>query len=680
MRRTRIFPMIFLVILVMPMASILASNIEIVENLEMDAGATLAGTPSTLYSDDCTSTTGWNSVTDESNWPDGLGWSTGGLQTGISLLVSCGRFESGSISGMGKNSHGAAWYRNLTNEAEVGRGLDLTVDLHHYYVEDKMGHVYIHILDENREIIFFIFLADAWYSEVSDMYIRYYYTGDTGYEQLYKRTSGSWTEDLRIWYDTSADAIKATNPDGTSTLVSSLSSTEEARVASEIAISFMNKQDYPYDSKYIRDIQVIGLENEAPEIEDTPTCTNPAKTDDLCIGLKHIFTVGVEDLDGYSDIDYIELGLTDLNWRVRYTESTDTFSEYYDPGDYVTLDVAGCSYNKLGYDIDITFTVAFHYSYPTANNLAIKATVVDDPSASDTEFSSYIWDVVDGRPTLHGVYESDSFLHDYVLFADYGNYMGALIWTVDVTAAYNGWSDNDYIELTYGDDVWSVRYTIDDADDLDGGTISWTSPTLIDVASMPPFCISEAGNNLEIDFIVTPRVLHPDTDAHAYVDVVTAFGARYATSSVEYDVRHAILVDSIHLESDADVTNFANMQDFDADYATIRVDVNYGFARLKFTGLDDSRIYTVSTHWNMITNIDGWWFDECNPFFIYWPSQLDSIEYSDGPKHTNEGINEVWIDNSGYFFVAFKAHDGYWSGSAYLRVSSLAIYDTTDDS
>ncbi len=213
-----------------------------IESLRGDSSGT------TLLSDSCSSTSGWivqNSWTGEALMSE--------VQSGISLLVSNDRFMSSSIPSSSAYSHGGMWLKTLTYPASLGEGLDLEVDFEHVFNWNKAGHAGVAVFDMNDEIMFRVHITDAWYGSRSDAFVGYYALGTDTFTQAIQK-SYSWSGTLRIWYDRTADAIKASILGTSYTLVTDPSEAELGRFAKSVSIYFTNKLNFAYESKFIDSI------------------------------------------------------------------------------------------------------------------------------------------------------------------------------------------------------------------------------------------------------------------------------------------------------------------------------------------------------------------------------------------------------------------------------------------
>lgn len=134
----------------------------------------------------------------------------------------------------------------------------------------------------------------------------------------------------------------------------------------------------------------------APVNDTAPILTNPDDTDSMYARLKYyVITSNVSDAQGYSDINYVELSLWDNTratevWRIRYTESTNTFSIEVG-SEYISL--AGSSYVKSLNDIDIAWVLKIDWDHLDLSNVDVRQYVIDDSAESDTNWYESDWNV-----------------------------------------------------------------------------------------------------------------------------------------------------------------------------------------------------------------------------------------------------------------------------------------------
>ncbi|MBY8998416.1 MAG: hypothetical protein KGD60_11850, partial [Candidatus Thorarchaeota archaeon] len=139
-----------------------------------------------------------------------------------------------------------------------------------------------------------------------------------------------------------------------------------------------------------------------PVNDQAPTLDNPTNGNVMYAkNQEYQITVYVSDQNGYSDINYLELGLwndaQDVEYcRFQYTEDTNSFSKTFDDaGTYVFLNLVSSTATRIGNDINATFYFTIDWDFPDATNLSARCYVVDAQTASDTDWytSQVDWDV-----------------------------------------------------------------------------------------------------------------------------------------------------------------------------------------------------------------------------------------------------------------------------------------------
>jgi hypothetical protein len=120
--------------------------------------------------------------------------------------------------------------------------------------------------------------------------------------------------------------------------------------------------------------------------------TNPSIGTQGCLAAKqyYIFQAKVTDEDGPTTLNYVDLTLdrTGQNLKVRWTESTQTFSEVNDPNNYIT--VSGTS-SSSGNQWTINFRITFVWTYPDESTHACRLFSLDDDGFNDTNDYSAIY-------------------------------------------------------------------------------------------------------------------------------------------------------------------------------------------------------------------------------------------------------------------------------------------------
>ncbi len=139
----------------------------------------------------------------------------------------------------------------------------------------------------------------------------------------------------------------------------------------------------------------VSAANYAPVNDASPQLVNPDDSSYMYSRLGFYFlTSNVSDLDGYADIEYVELSLWDNVritevWRVRFTENDNSFSieigsEY--------IDLASWSfYLKSGNQLEITWVIKTDWDHPDLRNTDTKQYALDSYAASDENWYESNW-------------------------------------------------------------------------------------------------------------------------------------------------------------------------------------------------------------------------------------------------------------------------------------------------
>ncbi|MHA2380634.1 MAG: hypothetical protein ACXADS_15265, partial [Candidatus Thorarchaeota archaeon] len=152
-------------------------------------------------------------------------------------------------------------------------------------------------------------------------------------------------------------------------------------------------------SQWSIDATLLHTWNNFPLNDQKPTVSN---IDDgtfmYARAREYQITAFVSDQDGYADIQTMHLSLYSndrltLYWTVQYDEDADSFAEYSDPSDYITLNTASSSAAKAGNDIDITFNVAIEWDHPDIVDSDAQCYVVDSKSENSTDWYEVDWDI-----------------------------------------------------------------------------------------------------------------------------------------------------------------------------------------------------------------------------------------------------------------------------------------------
>lgn len=199
----------------------------------------------------------------------------------------------------------------------------------------------------------------------------------------------------------------------------------------------------------------------------------------------YTFNCTVTDADGATNLNTVTMyagvdPIASPTWVVQYTEGTNTFSEYSDPSNYITLNTGSCTYSKSGTTLKVYFSITINWNHPdTAPNYDLGLVSVDDASASDpdvynvnycywtqTDFSTYT--LADGvgtstRGNVNGVVTASG----VVCYAASSLRPPAAevdVWILCTDVAASPWQATNY-EATGG--TFSVTVYADDAVGLD---------------------------------------------------------------------------------------------------------------------------------------------------------------------------------------------------------------------
>ena len=339
--------------------------------------------------------------------------------------------------------------------------------------------------------------------------------------------------------------------------------------------------DYIYSCSSVGDVGAHGItaftptasnevvwQNSVPVNDATPTCTNLDDTDNLYGRYKlYEFSVSTTDADGYADINYIELrlydyGTTTLRWTVRYTESTNAFTEE-SGASYIEL--TGSTYNKDGSNLDVTFKLYIEWAHGDWTDDDLYQYVIDGSSITDTDsydsnydyetrldFLAYSLDDGDGTPDRGTYYEDDSITASgtVIYFGSGDNYPASGevdVWVHCVDVTFSPWSDTT---LTSG--VFSMTVDSDEAVGLDSywfkvlaeGTGPWGADlchvvhwdtyiadrldVLLEEDTTTPF----GGQSVSIDVTVT--YAYDGTPVGSWSIMVTRDGANWLTKTADF--------------------------------------------------------------------------------------------------------------------------------------------------
>ncbi|MFX1265994.1 MAG: hypothetical protein ACFFH0_11480, partial [Promethearchaeota archaeon] len=140
----------------------------------------------------------------------------------------------------------------------------------------------------------------------------------------------------------------------------------------------------------------VSAANYAPVNDATPQLVNPDDVSYIYSRLGfYLFTSNVSDLDGYGDIEYVELSFWDdvritEVWRVRFTENDNSFSIELG-SEYIDL-AAWSSYLKSGNQLKVTWVIKIDWGHPDLRDTDTKQYVLDSSAASDEDWYETDWD------------------------------------------------------------------------------------------------------------------------------------------------------------------------------------------------------------------------------------------------------------------------------------------------
>ena len=111
----------------------------------------------------------------------------------------------------------------------------------------------------------------------------------------------------------------------------------------------------------------------------------------------YLFTVKATDSDGYSDMNYVEFGLTNSSggivFTVRYNVGADNFVESAGT-DAIELTTGSCNADRSGNSINATFALKTFWNVTSQSNLYSVSTVVDNAGITVSSAPQTTWDVI----------------------------------------------------------------------------------------------------------------------------------------------------------------------------------------------------------------------------------------------------------------------------------------------
>jgi len=124
-----------------------------------------------------------------------------------------------------------------------------------------------------------------------------------------------------------------------------------------------------------------------PPANDALNLTNPSIGMQGCLAAKqaYIFQVNVSDSDGVANLNYVDLILDPAGQaiKVRWTESTNAWSEENDPSNYIYL--GECWKSISGDRVTLNFAIVFRWTYPDESLHSVRLYSLNDDDLSDTD-------------------------------------------------------------------------------------------------------------------------------------------------------------------------------------------------------------------------------------------------------------------------------------------------------
>ena len=382
---------------------------------------------------------------------------------------------------------------------------------------------------------------------------------------IYPVTGGGWpTEDIKVdvWNGAWTNVIADLTPDqwNNVSISSYLTGTAfEIRFLGGTETGDTNQDTWEIDAVLIH----TWTPSYAPAIDQAPTLDNPSDTDNMYAQyMEYQVTVYVSDQNGFADIDYLEIGLWDNTQtteycRFRYDEDTNTFTEEYDAGTYVSLNTGSSTATESGNDIDATFYFTIDWDFPDSTDLAANCSVIDTQTESATAWYGVNWDVetrleysvapsiddasgtadrgdLDGSFSLSGTiiyytsiddYPASTTVDVWVSASEYGTDVGP--WS-DLTLTSGAFDVTCYADDAVGQDTYTVKVVEEGAGS--GGTdlyytTSATDTYIADRVQVQSYSVSDDRVNIN-DNVDVDVTLYYDYDDSTVTDgTVTINGA-----------------------------------------------------------------------------------------------------------------------------------------------------------
>jgi hypothetical protein len=164
----------------------------------------------------------------------------------------------------------------------------------------------------------------------------------------------------------------------------------------EFDTRFTGTGDMSESLRYINEliVRIIGVAVTAPT-NDQLSLTNADIGSQGVLSQKRVYTfeVKVTDIDGPTNIDYIDLTLDygGQNLQFRWTESTDTFSEENDPSGYVSISSTSADSSSSGNQWTLIFKITFAWTYPDEDLNNGRLFSIDEESNTDDDTYSNLY-------------------------------------------------------------------------------------------------------------------------------------------------------------------------------------------------------------------------------------------------------------------------------------------------
>ncbi|MFX1543934.1 MAG: hypothetical protein ACFFCR_13085, partial [Promethearchaeota archaeon] len=166
-------------------------------------------------------------------------------------------------------------------------------------------------------------------------------------------------------------------------------------------------------SEWSIDATLLHTWNNIPSNDQQPSVGNIDDASHMYAKARdYLIAANVSDQDGYDDIQSMRLSLYSddrltLYWTIEYDEDTDSFAEFSDPANYITLDTVSSSALRAGTDIDITFQISIEWAHPDITGTDVECVVIDSKSENATDWYEVDWDI-ETRVDIAGIATDDN--------------------------------------------------------------------------------------------------------------------------------------------------------------------------------------------------------------------------------------------------------------------------------